>query len=177
MFLEPLFEIEEIILLGPKHASEGLAQHARGVLADVGRDGVVEFIRLTAARSHGFIESATEHGGFRAGLGAGFGVGVGQSQADDSSFAGRYLQEIMGRGFGAGVGRIDGFLAAIDDVVVDRVLNMGTVVGRAGNAGGIGFVFGEKQGWLIFAVKKAFAQITLEGGDDFGSPARRHLRQ
>src|SRR6478672_12101573 len=52
-FLQPLFHVESVILLGPKHASQGLAHYPGALFADRGwGDRTEELVSFVAARSH-----------------------------------------------------------------------------------------------------------------------------
>ena len=64
----------------------------------------------------------------------------------------------MGRGLGPFLLRVHRVLLAVDDVVVDAVLDVGTAVGNAEDALRVGFVLGEQQRRVAVAVEVALAQ-------------------
>jgi hypothetical protein len=57
------------------------------------------------------------------------------------------------------------FAAAVDDVAVDPILDVGRAVGRAEEALGVGLVLGEEQLRGTVAGKKPIAETGVGGGD------------
>ena len=69
-----------------------------------------------------------------------------QPEPNHLAFAGLDRQPIMGRGLRPLLLRIHRVLLAVDDVVVDAVLDVGGAIGHAEDALRVGFVFREQQG-------------------------------
>ena len=68
----------------------------------------------------------------------------------------------MGRHLGSLLLRIDGRCLAVDDVVVDAVLDVGGPVRHAEDPLRIGFVLREQQGHVAFAIQVALAQVGID---------------
>src|SRR5262250_1830351 len=65
----------------------------------------------------------------------------------------------MRRDLGSLLLRVHSLFAAMDNIVIDAVLDIRTAVGNAEDALGVGFIFGEKQGRVAVAVEVSFSQF------------------
>ena len=82
MFGEPFGQIEEVVLLAPKHSRQRLPHNIGRVLADTRRrDRVVERVGLAPAQLDRLFEAAAE------GIATGAGRGIGQPKPDDGGLA------------------------------------------------------------------------------------------
>lgn len=135
---EPVFDDIIEKLLGPQQAGIPLAaDQALGVRDAFGNDFIVEIIALGGAAGEGFIEllEAGETVGFTHGM---------QAAAHGDGFPGRDDEAEVGSSLGAlGLGR-NGVFIAMDQVAMKGVLDVGTRIGGAAEALGVGVVFGEK---------------------------------
>ena len=78
VLVQPLVTVEEIELLGPEHAGDGLAHDVGRIRGDRRRgDGLVEFVGLLQPGGQCFLKLRPERGcrgyGFLAGTGRGLG--------------------------------------------------------------------------------------------------------
>ena len=71
------------------------------------------------------------------------------------------VSAIVGRHLGPVLLRIHRVLLAVDDVVVDAVLDVGTAVGHAEDPLRVGFVLGEQQRHVALAIEVALAQLGM----------------
>jgi len=70
------------------------------------------------------------------------------------------------RRLAAGPRRVDLLALAVDNAVVDAVLDIGRRVRRAQEALAVGLVLGEQNGGLALAIEKVFAQLAMGGREN-----------
>ena len=96
-----------------------------------------------------------------------------QAQPDHLAFAGLHRQPVVGRGLGARLLRVHRVRLAVDDEVVDPVLDVRAAVGHAEDPLRVRLVLGEQQRRIAVAVEVALAQRRVDRLDD---AARRGCR-
>ena len=139
-------EVEE--LLAPDHAGERLALHgARVRIVEIGLDLGVEGVRLGEALRDDLVE-IRESGLFGSGR---------ETKPHAHSAAGRDLEAIEGGRLGAGALRVHGARVAVDDVVVEAVLEVALGM-RAVEPRRVGVVVGEQQRRLAVAEQTVVAE-------------------
>src|SRR5206468_3887188 len=72
----------------------------------------------------------------------------------------------MRRGFRPRAKRVHSTLLAMDDVLIDAILDVGASISLTKNPFHIGVVLGEEQRHLPFAPQVTSAQIRMRSGDD-----------
>ena len=167
VLLQPRVGVEVIILLRPEHAGDGLAHHAGGIRGGRGRGhGAVELVRLPQPRGQGLVEALPEGRVFpRAARGP-----VREAQPHRRRPAGFHIQPIVRRGFGADPFGVYGVQATLDHAVVDAVLQIRTRIRVIETqAGVVGFVLGEEQRRIAFAVQPVRPQRGVRCRDRAGA--------
>ena len=91
---------------------------------------------------------------------------VGQPQPHGLPLARVDRQAIVRRRLRSLVLRIDRVILAVNDAVVDAVLDVGRAIGNAENTLRVRFVFGEQHRHFAFAVEIAVAKFWIHGLDD-----------
>ncbi len=160
VFVQPVVAVEEVELLAPQHAGDGLAHHVGRVRGD-GRRGhrAVERVRLLQPDGYGLVKLRAE-----AGCGIGFptlaGSGLaGQAQPHGRRLSGGDVQPIVRRDLGALLSGIHRALVALHHAVVDAVLDVRGVVLMSGEEPlVVRLVFGEEQRHLAFAAEGVLPQ-------------------
>src|ERR1051325_4186668 len=146
MLLKPSVDVVVIKLLRPQHACKGLAHDVSLVGAQRRRNhSRVEFVSFSFPRLHQCVEACPERvelvdlcctWKFR-----GY---VAKSQANRLRLPRPQSQSITGGRLRSNVLRVDGTFVAMDDVVVDAILNIGRFVGRVKKAFVICFILSEE---------------------------------
>ena len=166
MLVEPLPDVVVEELLAPEHAGQRLTHDQRGVARHARRrDGCVERIRLLASRLQDGVEVSewpAGHGGRVDGR---------QADLDLDALAGGHGDPVVGGGLGAGLGRVHRTTLAVNDVVVDPVLDPRALVRLSGDPLGVGLVLGEEQGRVLIAVEVPLTQLGV-GCSDHADAAR-----
>ena len=124
--LQPLVHVVVVELLAPQHARQGLAHDVGRVGVERARnDGRVELVGLVAAGLQHLVEMAAERA-VPVPLPSPRSAGrdVVKPQPNHLAFAGVDGQAIMGRGLRPVLLRVHGLRLAVDDVVVDAVLDV-----------------------------------------------------
>src|ERR1700733_13686160 len=115
MFIDPLIDVEEEILLAPQHAGQSLPHYISLILAlAVRRDRLIEGVCFAAAQFYDVIE-VTE----------GSLVRSIQPQSKHSGRAGINGGMIISGGFGASVIGVDRILSSRYHEIVDAILDIG----------------------------------------------------
>ena len=136
VLLEPSIQIEVVVLLAPEHARQRLAVHAPFVLAQRRRrNPVVELVGVGDPAVEDLLETAKGIGG----------PGRRETEADGLASAGGHVERIVGRRLGPGLAGVDRLVAARDDVLVERILDVRRSIGLAPETAGIALVLGEEQ--------------------------------
>ena len=153
VLVEPVVAVEEVELLAPKHAGEGLAHHHGRVRAHRRRrDRLVKLIGFTQPAREDVVEFYSE-GRVDPVRGT-----AGDPQSNHLGLAGADIELIVRRDLAALLAGVDRLLTPIDDTVVDPVLHVGTLVFLSGEQPlVVGFVFGEQQRHLALAGKDELA--------------------
>ena len=133
---QPLLQVEIVELLAPEQSSQRLPVHPAFVFVQrVGRNPVVEFVGVGDAAFERLFETAKSI----------FYLGGRQTQPNRLAAAGGHLDGIVGRRLGPRLGGIHRFTASRDDVLVERILDVGRSIGLAPQKLRIALVFGEEQ--------------------------------
>ncbi len=165
VLFEPRVEIEVVVLLAPEHPGEGLAHDVRLVGAGLGRrDRPVELVGIGDARREHLVDrGAVEQGcGARAVVHADHGRSV---RGDVQHVVGGRLRSRL-----VGVHRVE---AAVHDVLVERVLHVGSGVRRSEQALVVRFVLGEEERRCAFAPELPRPERRVLG-DDRARRTRAH---
>ena len=168
VLLQPPIDVEEVELLAPQHARDGLAVHPALIFSQRWRrDPLEELVGVGDPSLEDLLEAAE-------GL---VYPGGRQPQADGLASAGGHVERVVRRRLGPGLGGIDRFAAARDDVLVERVLDVGRRVRLAPEPAGIGLVLGEEQLRGALAVEPVLAELMVGGSNDARPRfAQRRLR-
>ena len=149
--VEPLGHVQVEELLAPDHAGVGLPLHQPRVrVRDLMLQVPVEGIRFLAAQVHDLVERVP-----RQAAGA-------QPDPHHGLASGFDPDDPMGRRLGAHAPRIDRARMAIDDVVVERVLE-GAGRGVAPEQGAVGLVLGEQELPVTIGAEQVLAQLGMAG--------------
>ena len=154
MFLQPAIGIEEVVLLGPEHAGQGLAHHVGCIRGDRGwSHGTVELVRLLQASGEGLVNPRPE--------GDGEGL-IGEAQAHRHRLAGTNHLLVVRRALGALVVGIHRRLVTLNHIVVDAVFDVraGVRVFRKEPLV-VRFVLGKEQRHFAVAVQVVRAQYGM----------------
>jgi hypothetical protein len=136
--LQPPPDVEVVELLAPQQSGKGLAHHPpRVVGARRSLEALVELVGLTDAGRERGVEGRAER--------VLAGRHVGQAQGHGRRLTGGQAQAIVGSGLGAGPGRVDGIQPAVDDIVVERVLDVHRCARHAPQSLLVRIVLGEEQ--------------------------------
>ena len=136
MLTEPHVDVEEVILLRPEEAAEGLAHDAGGVLAGgIRRAGSVELVRVATPGFDRLLEGRERTGGLRR---------IGQAEPDGHRLAGTNFETVMSGGLGPDLRRVDRIGFPVHDERVKGVFDVGAGIGRAEETLGIRVVLGEQ---------------------------------
>ena len=168
VLLQPSLQIEVVVLLAPQHARQRLAVHPALIFVQRGRrDPLVEFVGVGDPAFEHLLEAAE-------------GIvypGGRQTEADGLAAAAGHVEDIVGRRLGPGLGGIHRLAAARDDVLVERVLDVGRRIGLAPETLRIALVLGEEQLRGAIAMQPVLAKLMVRGLNDAGSHfAQRRLR-
>ena len=166
--LQPLVHVVVVELLAPHHSRQGLTHDVGRVgVEGLGNDRCVELVGLLAAGFEDLFKMAAEGTG-RIAIAprGGRRRDAAEPEPNHLAFAGRHAQVIMRGDLRPLLLGIHGLLAAVDDVVVDAVLDVWAAIGDAENALGVRFVFGEEQWHVPLAREVAFSQFGIDGLDD-----------
>jgi len=159
---KPFVEIEVVILLGPEHAGNRLANHAALVLTGGGRhERVEEGVRFVLTKSEYIFVGFTE------GLGPdGIQRGaIEEAKTNDLLAVGRNVEGVMRGELRACLRRVNRGAIAGGHIVMESVFDVRARIGFVKQALGVGFVLGEKQFRLAFAKEEAFAYFRVMRGD------------
>ncbi len=155
---EPHVDVEEVVLLRPEEASEGLSHDARGVLAGgLRRAGSVELVRLATPGLDRLLEGSEGTGCLRR---------IREAEPDRHRLAGTNLEAVVSGGLGAGFRRVDGVAFPVHDERVEGVLDVRARVGRVEEPLGIGVVLGEQQRRRTIAVEPSIAKFRVRRRHD-----------
>ena len=147
-------------LLGPEHAGERLPHHVGCVGIEVrGNHARVEFIGFLPPRCKDGVKALPERFGRRR---------CAEAQSNRNRGAGFHGQGIVGRDLGARVLGVDGLLDAVDDVVVNPVLDVRRPVRHANQPLGVRLVLGEKQRGRAVGIEEALAELRVRHRDGPG---------
>ena len=126
VLLQPRIAVPVVVLLGPEHAGDGLAHHVGGIRGDRGRGHRrVEGVSLPQAGGQGLVEVFPEGDGAPFGRRARPGRRLGgEAQPHRRRSAGADLQPVVRGGLGAAPLGVHGLVPALDDIVVDAVLEV-----------------------------------------------------
>jgi hypothetical protein len=161
---QPELQVEVIVLLAPEHPRQRLAVHPALVFAEsAGRDPVVEFVRVSDAALEDLLE-ALEGILRRRGC---------EPQADRLAAAAGHVEHIVGRGFGPRLGGIHRFGLSLDDVSVERILDVGRSARLAPETLRVALILGEQQLRTALAAQPVLAQCMVGGLNG----TRRHLTE
>ena len=151
VLLQPAVPVEEVELLAPQHAGEGLAHHVGCVRGDGRRgDGAIELVRLLEAGCEGLGNPRPERDG--EGL-------IGKAQSYGHRLAGPHHLPIVRRGLRPLVGRVHGCLATLHHIIIDPVLDVGAGIRLSGKEPVVvRGVIGKEQRHLAVAVQIVRAQ-------------------
>ena len=156
---QPAVGVEQVVLLRPEHPGQGLAHDPRLVLAHPRRgDGGVERVGLLEALAHHGGERRAEEGR------VGFRGRRGQAQAHHLGGAGGDGQRVVRGRLRAFALRVDGIGTAVQEVLVDAVLDVGRGRGDAEDPPGVGLVLREQERRGAVAVQVARAQLGMGRG-------------
>ena len=169
---QPGVDVVVVELLAPQHAGKGLPQHAGPVgrrLHRGWRDAVVERVGLAPPLVECLVEP-------REGTVKRLGCAAPQAQADGLAAAGRHGQGVVRGRLGSRLSRVHGLVAAVHHEVVDAVLHIRRLVGRAEQPRVVGLVLHEQERRRALAahleVRQRFAEHRV-GGDGPRSRSRR----
>ncbi len=161
---QPLLQVEVVVLLAPQHSRQRLAVHPALIFAQrLRRDPLVEFVRVADPAFEYLLEIAE-------GI---FYLGGRQPQADRLAAAAGHFEDIVGRGLGPHLGGIHRLALSRDDVIVERILDVGRSIGLAPETLRIALILGEQQLRSSIAIQPVLAQFMVGGLND----ARRCLPQ
>src|SRR5438034_6911925 len=142
-------------LLAPEHAGHGLA-HDVGLIGveRVRCDGRVELVGFLLASQDDFLESLSEWTGAvgRSQRGRG---NLREAEPNDLALAGADAQVIVRGGFRPLLVRVHGVTLAVDEVVVDAVLDVRAAAGSSEDALRVGLVLREQEGRVSVAIEVA----------------------
>ena len=167
-FLQPPVHIVVVELLAPQHAGQGLAHDIGLVRGEPRRNnGSVERVGFLAARLQRRFERRPEWTGpFAVGLGQGSWRHITEPQAHDLGCTGVDGQAVMRCRLGPLLRGVHCLCLAVDNVVVDAVLDVGAVVGDSEETLRVGVVFREQQRHVPCTVEPAVAQSGIAGLHD-----------
>src|SRR3989441_5897591 len=152
-------------LLAPEHAGHGLA-HDVGLIGveRVRCDGRVELVGFLLASQDDFLESLSEWTGAvgRSQRGRG---NLREAEPNDLALAGADAQVIVRGGFRPLLVRVHGVTLAVDEVVVDAVLDVRAAAGSSEDALRVGLVLREQEGRVSLAIEVALSQAGIHGLD------------
>ena len=138
VFRQPARDIEMIVLLAPQHASECLAEDALPVLIELGwRDRAVECVSLHPALGEDLVEGSVKSRIIQA--------APLQPQSHSCRASGRDIEQVVCGSLGTGLRRVDRGSTAVQQEVVDAVLDKGGSVGGTEDALIVRLVLGEKE--------------------------------
>ncbi len=162
---EPRAHVVVITLLREQHSGEGLPLHAARVVGKIGVNMQgVEFIRFADALRENALELRTER---RGACGCGILIGQSKPQRNARARRNRLLRE---RGnFRAGIRGIDGGRFAVNEVTVERVLDVRRNARRVEDSLVVRFVFGEEQARTSFRQEPAPPVAPLVESDHSGA--------
>ena len=160
VLLKPSIQIEVVVLLAPQHARQRLAVHPPFILVQRRRrNPIVELVSVGDPALEDLVEAAE-------GL---LGPGGRQTEADGLASAAGHVEDIVRRRLGPDLGGVDRLAAARDDVLVERVLDVGRRVGLAPETAGVAFVLGEEQLRGAIALQPVLAKLMMGRLNDAGS--------
>src|SRR3984885_1909737 len=134
---QPARDIEMIVLFAPQHAGECLAEDASPVLIELGwGDHAVECVSIHPALGEDLVEGSVKSRSIQA-------VPL-QPQSHGCRASSRDIEQVVCGGLGAGLRRVDGGSTAVQQEVVDAVLDKGGSVGGTEDALIVRLVLGEK---------------------------------
>ena len=162
VLLQPLIQIEVVELLAPEHARQRLAVHPPLIFTQRSRrDPFVEFVGVGDPAFEDLVEIAE---------GIAY-LGGRQTQADGLAAAAGDVEDIVGRSLGPGLGWVDRLAAARDDVLVERILDVGRRVGLVPQTLRVALILGEEQLRRAIAMQPILAELMVRGlncaGPDF----------
>ena len=153
VLLQPSIQIEVVVLLAPEHARQRLAVHPPFILVQrVRRNPIVELVGVGDPALEYLLETAK-------GL---VDPGGRQTEADGLASAAGHVEDIVGRRLGPDLGGVDRLAAARDDVLVERILDVGGRIGLAPETGRVALILGEEQ--LRGAIAHAASTRQAHGG-------------
>ena len=172
VFVEPVVAVKEEELFAPQHAGQRLPHYIGFIRRQRRRrDRAVEVIGFLLAGGKTLFEGFGKVGGGFAAL-AGSTLAR-QTQTYRGRLASFHRQPVMRSDLGAFLCRIDRIFCAVDDAVVDAVLDVEAVVALAWKQPFmIGFVLGKQQRNLAIAGENEFAEQFVGGGNGAGSGCR-----
>ncbi len=154
VLLQPLIQIEVVVLLAPEHPRQRLAVHPPFIFVQrLRRNPLVEFVRVGDPAFEYLLETAK-------------GIvypGGRQTQADGRAAAAGHVEDIVGRRLGPDLGGVDRLAAARDEVLVERILDVGRRIGLAPETLRIALILGEEQLRGAIAMQPVVAQLRVRG--------------
>ena len=145
-------------LFAPQHAGERLAEDASPVLIEVGRrDRVVKGVSLCAPPGEGLVEGSVESGTVQ--------PGPPQPQSHGCRARGRDIEQVVCGGLGTRLRWVDCSSTAVQQEIVDAVLDKDGAVGSAEDAPIVRLVVGKKESRGPIAVQLPDAELRVVGGD------------
>jgi hypothetical protein len=161
VLLQPPVGVEEVVLLGPQHAGDGLPHHQHLVLRRLGgSDGMEELVRIPLALFDHVVES--REGAFRSG-------DVREPKAQHRRPPRVHLEPMVGRRLGPDALGVHRLPASLDDAVVDAVLDVGPGIRSAEQPLIVGLVLGEEERHLPLHVQPALSELGVGGRDHPGA--------
>ena len=152
VLLQPLIQIEVVVLLAPEHARQRLAVHPAFIFVQrLRRNPIVEFVSVGDPAFEYLLETAE---------GIVY-LGGRQTQADGLAAAAGHVEDIVGRRLGPDLGGIDRLAASRDDVLVERILDVGRRIGLAPETLRIALILGEEQLRGAIAMQPVLAKLMV----------------
>ena len=96
-------------------------------------------------------------------------AGGSQTETDGLASTGGHVEGIVRGRLGPGLGGVDRLAAARDDVLVERILDVGRRVGLPPEPAGVAFVLGEEQLRGAIALQPILAKLMMGRLNDAGS--------
>src|SRR6516225_9018576 len=151
--IEPMLHIEVIKLLVPQHSGESLTLYPPHVLVDhASLERGVKGIRLGNAPGENIIEAVKAARSFLTGE---------EPHPDRSAASGRDFAQVKSSDFGAFAGTVHRFGPVVDNVFVERVLEVAWSSTKAEQSGEIGFIVAKQQPIRVLEVNEKFAELRM----------------
>src|SRR5215472_1755647 len=155
--IEPMLHIEVIKLLVPQHSGESLTLYPPHVLVDnASLERGVKGIRLGNAPGENIIEAVKGARSFLTG---------GEPHPDRSAASGWDFAQVKSSDFGAFAGTVHRFGPVVDNVFVERILEVAWRSAAAEQPSEIGFVVAKQQTIGVLEADAKFAQLSMLSND------------